>query len=85
MTEGNLIPLEKKVQERIIKRYTDLGWMVIRLINTNKPGIPDLLLLKDGTARFIEVKRPGKKPRPLQEKRIAQLRAIGFQVEVLDN
>ena len=34
---------------------------------------------------FVEVKAPGAKPRPLQERRHEQLRKLGFQVSVLDD
>lgn len=76
-------PLESKVQSRIIKRYEAQGWFVVKLMLTSKPGIPDLLCLKDGKAVFIEVKRPGEKPRPLQDYRINELRRMGFDVRVL--
>lgn len=74
--------LESRIQARIIERHQAEGWLVVRLIQTNMNGIPDLLLLKDGVARFIEVKRPGQKPRKLQQYRIEQLKAAGFEVEV---
>lgn len=74
--------LESRIQAKIIERYQADGWLVIRLIQTNMNGIPDLLLLKDGIARFIEVKRPGQKPRKLQQYRIEQLRKAGFEVDV---
>lgn len=76
-------PLESLIQSRIIKRLEKEGWIVIKLGLTNMPGIPDLLVLKAGRARFIEVKRPGEKPRPLQEYRHRQLRENGFDVEVI--
>lgn len=78
-------PLESAIQSRIIKRLEKGGWMVVKLGITNLPGIPDLLALKDGVARFIEVKRPGEKPRPLQLYRHEQLRNMGFDVEIMDN
>ena len=34
---------------------------------------------------FVEVKAPGKEPRPLQKKRHTQLRVLGFAVFVLDD
>jgi hypothetical protein len=34
---------------------------------------------------FVEVKAPGKEPRPLQTHRHQQLRALGFPVFVLDD
>lgn len=42
--------------------------------------MPDLIALKDGRVVFIEVKRPGQKPRPLQEYRHKKLREAGFEV-----
>lgn len=46
---------EAQIQEKIIDRYEKDGYMVVKLIQTSKNGIPDLLLLKDGIASFIEV------------------------------
>ena len=74
---------ESSIKARIMARYKAEGWLCIRLIQTNCNGIPDLLLLKDGQARFIEVKRPGCRPRPLQEYRMKQLAQMGFKCEIL--
>lgn len=74
--------LESVIQSSLIKKYERQGYMVVKLILTNKSGIPDLLLLKDGKASFVEVKREGQKPRPLQEYRIKELRSLGFEVHV---
>ena len=74
--------LESKIQARIIKRLEAEGYYVVKLILTNKPGIPDLLCLKNGKASFIEVKRPEEKPRLLQEYRMKELRNLGFECEV---
>lgn len=76
-------PLESEIQRRIMKRYEALGYIVVKITLCNKSGFPDLMLLKDGKASFVEVKRPGAKPRPLQEYRIDQLRTAGFDVAVL--
>ena len=67
--------LESKIQARIIKRLEAEGYYVVKLILTNKPGIPDLLCLKNGKASFIEVKRP-------EEYRMNELRNLGFECEV---
>lgn len=75
---------ESEIQARIIKRYERDGYIVVKLMLTNKGGFPDLMVLKDGVTEFIEVKRKGEKPRPLQEYRIAELRRQGFSVKVLD-
>ena len=49
-------------------------------------GWPDrICLFPDGKAGFVEVKAPGKKPRPLQKKRHQQLERLGYKVYVLDH
>jgi Holliday junction resolvase len=76
--------LESKIQAKIIKRFTDGGYMVIKLIKTSKNGIPDLMALKDGKTIFIEVKRPllGKLSK-VQEYRIKELKEYGFETLIL--
>lgn len=81
MTNKN--DLESVIQKRIVRRLERDGWFVIKLILTNCPGIPDLIALKNGSVKFIEVKRPGQKPRPLQLYRHQQLRELGFDVKML--
>lgn len=77
--------LESKIQSDIIRKLESMGYMVIKLILTNKNGIPDLLLLKDGKASFIEVKREGEKTKPLQEYRMNELKAKGFKSRTIKN
>jgi len=79
------MPLESAIQAKIIKALERGGWYVIKLIQTNKNGIPDLLCLRNGRAVFIEVKRPGEKPTPLQLQRHRELKDTGFQVEVVND
>ena len=74
--------LESKRQTKIIKRLKTEGWYVIKLIKTSVSGIPDLLCLKNGNAMFIEVKQPDGKLSELQNVRIGQLLALGFDVKV---
>lgn len=76
--------LESTVQRRIAVRLRDAGYMVVKIGLCSMPGFPDLMALKDGKAAFVEVKRPGLKPRPLQEHRIAELKRMGFVVVVAD-
>ena len=58
------------------------GWYVIKLMTTNKNGIPDLICLKNNEIKFIEVKAKKGKLSPLQEYRINELKSYGFNVEV---
>lgn len=72
--------LEQQIQSKIIKSLERDGWYVVKLITTTKAGIPDLLCLKQGRTVFIEVKKPGEEPEPLQKFRHKELRQQGFQV-----
>lgn len=76
-------PLESAIQRKIIKRYEADGYLVVKISLCNKSGFPDLMLLKDGKATFVEVKRPGQTPRSLQEYRLKELRDAGFDAFVL--
>lgn len=49
---------------------------------TTKDGFPDLMLIKEGTVKFIEVKASGDVIRRNQLTRIKQLRAAGFQTDI---
>jgi hypothetical protein len=74
--------LESKRQAKIIAKLKTEGWYVIKLIKTSVSGIPDLLCLKNGETMFIEVKQPDGKLSELQNVRIGQLLALGFDVKV---
>lgn len=75
--------LESEIQRRIIQRYQQEGYMVVKLQLTNMSGFPDLMVMKEGKVFFIEVKRPGEHPRPLQVYRHRQLMEQGFEVKIL--
>ncbi len=54
--------------------------------NSGTAGWPDrIVLLPDGKFGFVEVKAPGKEPRPLQVRRHRQLEVLGYRVYVLDD
>lgn len=51
----------------------------------SKRGMPDVLLIVEGHAWMIEVKRPGGKPRPWQARVIAELDAAGASTLIADS
>ena len=73
-----------KQTDKIRKHWEKNGWLVVNLIKTNKNGIPDYLMLKDGAAVFVESKEVWDKLSPVQEYRIKQLKENGFKVMVND-
>ena len=57
-------------------KFTPVNWV----------GAPDrLIVLPGGVLGFVEVKAPGRRPRPLQLARHRQLAALGCVVVTLDD
>jgi Holliday junction resolvase len=73
---------EAKYQSKLIKKYEAEGYYVLKLISTNKAGIPDIVALKPDDVKFIEVKGKLTKVSPLQEYRIKELKKLGFDATI---
>jgi len=74
---------EQQIQSNKIKQLEAEGYYVIKLINTNKNGIPDLIAIPPNSdVLFVEVKKPDGKLSKLQEYRLKELKNHGVQVEV---
>jgi len=77
---------EKQIEQELVKAVKAEGGICPKLICPGMNGMPDRLVLLPGCRiGFVEVKAPGKKPRPLQLRRHKQLRQLGFMVFVLDS
>ena len=76
---------EKHIEQKLVLEAKSRGGICPKLISPGFDGMPDrMALLPNGKMGFVEVKAPGQKPRPLQLKRHAMLRRLGYQVFVLD-
>jgi len=73
---------EAKYQSKLIKQYEAEGYYVLKLISTNKAGIPDIVALKPDDVKFIEVKGKLTKVSPLQNYRIKELKKLGFDARI---
>ena len=75
---------EQQIQSKKIKELESQGYYVIKLMKTNKNGIPDLLVLpKNSDAFFIEVKKEDGVLSKLQEYRINELNKHGLKTQIL--
>jgi Holliday junction resolvase-like predicted endonuclease len=70
--------LESVLQRKIIDWLEKEGWYVVKIIQTNKNGWPDLQAMRYGCIIFIEVKSESGEPSELQLYRHRQLRDNGF-------
>lgn len=74
---------EQKIQTQKIKELEKQGYYVIKLVSTNKNGIPDLIAIpKDSDVLFVEVKGPNGKLSELQKFRIKELNSHGIKTEI---
>ena len=77
---------ERQIERKLSLMVKKCGGICLKFVSPGFDGVPDrILLLPEGRMAFVEVKSPGKKPRPLQMARHALLRRLGFRVYVLDD
>ncbi len=76
---------ERDIEDRLRLKLTQRGHLCLKFYSPGFSGLPDrICLLQGGRVAFVELKAPGKMPEPHQARRHALLRALGFQVEVID-
>jgi len=79
----NYIMTEQQIQAKRIKQLESKGYYVIKLIKTNKNGIPDVIAIAPGSdVIFSEIKKPKGKVSKLQDYRLKELNDYGFTAEV---
>lgn len=77
---------EKTIETKLTVAVKKAGGIAVKFVSPGFAGMPDrLVLLPDGLIAFVELKSPGKCPRPLQVSRHRLLRSLGFKVYVIDN
>ena len=76
---------EKLLEQKLVKAVKASGGIAPKFTSPGTDGMPDrILLFPGGKLAFVEVKRHGQKPTPLQMARHGMLRKLGFLVYVLD-
>ncbi len=76
---------EKEIENQLVSQVKKIGGIAVKFVSPGFAGMPDrLVLIPDGHIAFVELKAPGKKPRPLQLARHRLLRLLGFRVYVID-
>ena len=74
---------EQQIQKKKIKELEADGYYVLKLIKTNKNGIPDVLALHpEYGIEFYEIKTKKGKASKLQEYRMKELKEYGFTAEI---
>lgn len=78
--------LEKMIEKKLVQAVKAGGGIAFKFVSPGHDGVPDrLVLLPQGKMAFVELKAPGKKLRPLQERRKTQIERLGFRVYCVDS
>ena len=77
---------ESEIERLLCRAVQRKNGISPKFVSPGTAGMPDrLVLLPDGRMGFVELKAPGKRMRPLQEKRKKQLESLGYKVFCIDN
>ena len=76
---------EKSIEQKLALMVKKRGGICPKWVSPGFDGVPDrIVLFPVGRIAFVEVKAPGKKPRPLQIARHKLLTRLGFKFYILD-
>ena len=75
---------EKKTESYLVEQVNKRGGMCIKLLPFLLAGLPDRLVLLKKFMCFVETKSEGQKPRKIQLCMHNKIRALGFDVYVID-
>ncbi len=76
---------ENSIERHLVAEAKKRGGIAAKFVSPGLDGVPDrLVLLPEGRLGFVELKAPGKKLRPLQQRWAARLTALGFLVYCVD-
>lgn len=76
---------ERTIEAQLKKAIEDIGGLCWKLVCPGTTGVPDRICLMNSRSVFVELKAPGKQPRPIQAHRMNQLRQQGFTTLVVDS
>ena len=77
---------ERTVEQALTQTVRAAGGLCWKFTSPGLAGVPDrIILLAGNKIGFIEVKAPGHPPRPIQLRRLEQIRALGIPALVIDH
>ena len=77
---------EREIEACLIRHAEKAGGKAYKFTSPGCAGVPDrLVALPGGIVFFVELKAPGEKPRPLQEKRGKEITELGVPVFWIDS
>ena len=78
-------PLETQIEQKLKNEIEKLDGLYYKFISPEHNGVPDRVVICRGQVFFVELKRPGEKPRRLQDAIHYKMRKRGAHVLVISN
>lgn len=79
-------PRESEIEKYLVDAAEAKGFLVRKVSWIGRRGAPDrVIMLPGGRIVWVELKAPGEKPEPHQEREHVRMRALGQRVEVVDS
>ncbi|MGX7196746.1 VRR-NUC domain-containing protein [Enterococcus olivae] len=75
---------EKDIETYFKKQITKAGGLCLKFTSPGVRGVPDRIAIFKGKTFFVELKRPGQKPRKDQEKMAKTFEKHGVKIYVID-
>ena len=76
---------EHEVEEHLRLQCRKRGFLCLKFTSPSRSGVPDRVIITPRQTLFVEVKKPGEKPRRLQIETISRMQAAGAVVHVVDS
>lgn len=76
---------ESVIEHRLCVEIKKRGGLCLKWESPGYNGVPDRIVIMPNQIIFVELKAPGRVPRPLQEYVHRLLRNLGCRVQVIDN
>lgn len=77
---------ERDIEKFLVQEVKKKHGKAFKFVSPGTLGVPDrLICLPGGIACFVELKKPGGKPRPVQRFVFRNLYHLGHRVVVIDN
>jgi hypothetical protein len=76
---------ESQVERHLHSRIGLIGGMCLKFTSPGTAGVPDRIIIHEGRTMFVELKRPGETPRPLQVTVFRQMKRLGAFIYVLSS
>lgn len=76
---------EGRIENHLRDRCKKRGWLCWKWVSPGTSGVPDRIVIAPGRVVFVELKSPVGRLSSLQKVRIAELRALGAEVHVINS